>query len=75
MVLPSCADVTVANPFLFRYTPLEDDTDSGYNSVSAEPQAVANAAQHQAVSVINEMKGGWEYNRTPDRTSRLLARK
>lgn len=59
-MLRSCADVTVANPFLFRYTPLEDDTDSGYNSVSAEPQAVANAAQHQAVSLVNEMNHGRE---------------
>ncbi|KXZ47478.1 hypothetical protein GPECTOR_35g916 [Gonium pectorale] len=32
-------DVTVANPFLFRYTPLDDDLDSANNS-SAEPQAL-----------------------------------
>lgn len=37
-------DVTVANPFLFRYTPLDDDADSAFNS-SAEQQLLGNGAQ------------------------------
>ncbi|GLC45088.1 hypothetical protein PLESTM_001685300 [Pleodorina starrii] len=36
-------DITVPNPFLFRYTPLDDDSDSANNS-SAEPQALVTIA-------------------------------
>ncbi|KAG2453691.1 hypothetical protein HYH02_001903 [Chlamydomonas schloesseri] len=40
-------DVTVANPFLFRYTPLDDDSDSAFNS-SAEQHQLGTGAQGRA---------------------------
>ncbi|GIL47153.1 hypothetical protein Vafri_4042 [Volvox africanus] len=49
-------DITVPNPFLFRYTPLDDDSESANNS-SAEPQAlvtIAGQARSRKYSEIDQ---------------------
>ncbi|KAG2482365.1 hypothetical protein HYH03_018715 [Edaphochlamys debaryana] len=49
-------DITVANPFLFRYTPLDDDTDSGDDSVVEAKLPLA--GQHARARKHSEMERG-----------------
>ncbi|PNH08910.1 E3 ubiquitin-protein ligase [Tetrabaena socialis] len=53
-------DVTVANPFLFRYTPLVDDSDSDSSILidsSSEPHAVVTVAGQARARKFSEIDG------------------